>query len=135
MTPRVTAWQRQAHSDLEAAKLTAASGLHAQACYLAGQATEKALKALLLASGQPPPYSHSLPRLLEDLQQIGIDCAPLEALPLRQVSRMETESRYPQGEEAPSDRFDSHDSNIALSTAETTLWFVSVQLNPATPRD
>lgn len=134
MTPRILAWQRQALSDLEAARLTAAAGLHAQACYLAGQAAEKALKALLLASGEPPPYSHSLPRLLEELQQVGINCAPMEGLPLRQLSRMETESRYPQGDEAPSDRFDSRDSDMALLTAEAALRFVSDQLNPAASR-
>ncbi|MFM7085538.1 MAG: HEPN domain-containing protein [Cyanobium sp.] len=135
MTPRILAWQRQALSDLDAARLTAAAGLHAQACYLAGPAAEKALKALLLASGQPPHYSHSLPRLIDELQQVGIDTTPLEGLPLRQVSRMETESRYPQGDEAPSDRFDSRDSTTALSTAEATLRFVGDQLNPAASRD
>ena len=47
MTPRVEAWLRQAHSDLEVARLTAAQGYHPQAC---DQAAEKALKALLVAS-------------------------------------------------------------------------------------
>lgn len=60
MTPRVEAWIRQANNDLEAAGLTAGQGFHAQACYQAGQAAEKALKALLLAAGITPPYSHSL---------------------------------------------------------------------------
>lgn len=53
MTPRILAWQRQALSDLEAARLTAAAGLHAQACYLAGQAAEKALKAQRRIHGEP----------------------------------------------------------------------------------
>jgi hypothetical protein len=30
MTPRILAWQRQALSDLEADRLTAAAGVHAQ---------------------------------------------------------------------------------------------------------
>jgi HEPN domain-containing protein len=41
MTPRVEAWIRQAQNDLDAARLTASQGFHAQACDLAGQAAER----------------------------------------------------------------------------------------------
>lgn len=128
MTGRVGAWLRQATSDLEVARLTASQGYHAQACYHAGQAAEKALKALLLASGATPPYSHSLPRLLDALEQQGLETAPLEGLQLRQLSRMSSESRYPQAEEAPIDRFDANDSSPALAMAEAVLGHVTSQL-------
>lgn len=72
-----------------------AESYHAQACYHAGQAAEKALKALLVASGATPPYSHSLPKLVEMLEQIGLDLGPLQDLQLKQLSRMASESRYP----------------------------------------
>lgn len=61
MTPRVEAWLRQATSDLGVAELTASQGSHAQACYHAGQAAEKALNALLVASSATPPYSFPCP--------------------------------------------------------------------------
>jgi hypothetical protein len=46
---------RQANSDWAVAELTAEQGFHSQACYHYGQATEKALKALLISLGSPPP--------------------------------------------------------------------------------
>lgn len=128
MTPRAEAWIRQATSDLEVARLTAGQGFHPQACYHATQAAEKALKALLIAAGTTPPYSHSLPQLLQTLRSHGIDCAALDGLHLRQLSRMGTESRYPQDEEAPIDRFDANDSAPALAMAEVVVRFAADSL-------
>ena len=128
MTPRVEAWMRQAHSDLEVALLTAAQGYHPQACCHAAQAAEKALKALLIAAGITPPYSHSLPQLIAMLLSLGIDITTLDDLPLRQLSRMGTESRYPQDSEAPVDRFDANDSAPALATAEAVVQFAAARL-------
>ena len=128
MTPRVEAWLRQAHSDLEVARLTAAQGYHPQACYHAAQAAEKALKALLVAADTKPPYSHSLPQLFEALRGLGVDLTPLDGLLLRQLSRMGAESRYPQEEEAPIDRFDANDSAPALATAEAVVQFAAARL-------
>ena len=68
MTPRVDAWMRQANSDWAVAELTAEQGFHSQACYHYGQATEKALKALLISLGSLPPYSHVLERLVDSLE-------------------------------------------------------------------
>ena len=123
MTPRVAAWVRQAHSDLAVARLTATAGFHAQACYHAGQAAEKALKGLLVACGVAPPYSHSLDRLLEAITAQGLDTTALKGLPLRALTRMNSETRYPQDAEAPVDRFDAHDSDQALSLAAGVLSF------------
>ena len=128
MTPRVDAWLRQASSDLAVARLTAGQGYHPQACYHAGQAAEKALKALLIAAGTKPPYSHSLPQLLEALRPLGVDTAPLDGLQLRQLSRMGSECRNPQAEEAPIDRFDANDSTPALAMAEVVVRFASETL-------
>ena len=128
MTPRVEAWIRQANNDLEAAGLTAGQGFHAQACYLAGQAAEKALKALVLAAGITPPYSHSLEKLVELLQQQGMDLPGLAELHLKALTRMNSASRYPQGDEAPADLFDAKDSTTALGTAEAVVRIAMTQL-------
>ena len=129
MTPRVHAWLRQAASDLAVARLTAEQGFHAQACYHAGQAAEKALKALLVAAGTIPPYSHSLDRLAETIGELGIDTTALRSLHLRALTRMNSESRYPQDDEAPIDRFDSNDSSKALQTAAAVLAFSEDELS------
>ena len=68
MTPRVDAWMRQSNSDWAVAELTAQQGFHSQACYHYGQAAEKALKALLISLDALPPYSHSLERLVDNLE-------------------------------------------------------------------
>jgi HEPN domain-containing protein len=128
MTGRTQAWLRQANSDLQAARCTAEQGFHAQACYLAGQAAEKALKALLIAAGVTPPHSHSLERLVEVLQSEGLKLDGLRDLHLKPLTRMNSETRYPQGDEAPADLFDNHDSELALATAETVVRVTAAEL-------
>jgi len=128
MTPRAQAWLRQADNDLEAARLTAGQGFHAQACYLAGQADEKALKAVLVAAGLTPPYSHSLERLAQLLRDQGVDTQTLEGLQLKALTRMNSESRYPQDDEAPADLFDARDSELALTTAAAVVLNAAVHL-------
>jgi HEPN domain-containing protein len=130
MTPRTDAWIRQAQNDLEAARCMAEQGFHAQACYLAGQAAEKALKALLVAAGMTPPYSHSLERLVEMLHQQGLETQPLGQLRLKPLTRMNSESRYPQGDAAPADLFDATDSQVALDTAEAVVTIAASELAP-----
>jgi HEPN domain-containing protein len=125
MTPRVEAWMRQAGSDLAVARLTAKEGFHAQSCYHAGQAAEKALKGLLVACGVAPPYSHSLDRLLEAIAAQGLDTTTLQALPLKALTRMNSASRYPQDGEAPVDCFDRHDREQALSLATCVVSFAT----------
>ena len=54
---RTGAWWRQAHNDLELAELARSNGFHAQACFFATQAAEKALKGAILELGCQPPHS------------------------------------------------------------------------------
>ena len=112
---------RQAENDLEAARVTAGQGFHAQACYLAGQAAEKALKAVLVAAGLTPPDSHSLERLAQLLRDQGINTQSLDGLQLKALTRMSSESRSPQDDEAPADLFDGRDSDLALTTAAAVV--------------
>ena len=128
MTPRAEAWLRQARSDLDAARCMAAEAFHAQACYLAGQAAEKALKALLVAAGITPPYSHSLERFVEMLQTQGLNTQALTELRLKPLTRMNSDTRYPQGDEAPADLFDANDSQAALATAEDVVRIAASEL-------
>ncbi len=128
MTPHVEAWIRQAYSDLDAARVTASQGFHAQACYLAGQAAEKGLKALLVAAGITPPYSHSLQKLVEAIHHQGMTLPAMGELHLNALTRMNSSSRYPQGDEAPADLFDGNDSQLALTTATAVVGIAAAEL-------
>ena len=128
MTPRAEAWIRQADSDLNAARCMQEEGFHAQACYLAAQAAEKAMKALVVATGVTPPHSHSLERLLELLHNQGLDLEPLKELHLKALTRMSSQTRYPQGDEAPVDLFDAKDSEPALATATRVVGIATALL-------
>ena len=58
-------WLSQAHSDVEAAELSARGGSFEWSCFQAQQAAEKALKAYWLAGGHDP-WGHSLLRLIRE---------------------------------------------------------------------
>jgi HEPN domain-containing protein len=127
---RTDAWWRQAHNDLELAELARSNGYHAQACFFAAQAAEKALKGAILELGGEPPHTHVLGRLMEMLRAEGLDVTPLDALPLPALTRMTVTSRYPLDDTPPSELFDARDSEQALSTAKAVLAWVE-QLNQA----
>ena len=132
MSQRRDAWMRQAQSDFDVGALTQAKEFHSQACYHYSQAAEKALKGVLIFLGTLPPYSHSLDRLAEAIREQGVDTTALEALHLKALSRMNSETRYPRDDEAPMDRFDSNDSEMAQEAAKAVLRFVeSVLVDPS----
>ena len=93
----------------------------AQACYHASQAAEKALKGALLELGIEPPHTHVLNELVQRLGNTGLNVATLDALPLRGLSRMAIQSRYPVDATAPADLFDLADAEQAIKTAEAVL--------------
>ena len=124
MSARLAAWMRQAQSDFAVGELTKVQGFHSQACYHFGQAAEKALKGLLISLGTLPPYSHSLERLVDEIKEQGVDVSVLKDLHLKALSRMNTDTRYPREDEAPADRFDARDSDLAEETARGVLGYV-----------
>lgn len=130
MTTRVQAWLRQAESNLAVGKLTEAEEFHSQACYHYSQAAEKALKGILISLGVLPPHSHSLDRLVQEIERQGINTDSLGDVHLKAVSRMNSETHYPRDDEAPMDRFDARDSAQARTIAEHVLMFVKSILNP-----
>jgi HEPN domain-containing protein len=121
---RPQAWWRQARSDLDLAVLASGNGFHAQACFFAAQAAEKALKGAIVELGLEPPHSHVLDRLLALLIAQGLDGEPLATLPLRALTRMTVTSRYPLDDAPPVDLFDRADADQAITTAEAVLRWV-----------
>lgn len=60
-------WLRQAENDLEFGRLALREGFFHQACFIAQQAAEKALKSMLYALGERVVLGHSLVELLARL--------------------------------------------------------------------
>lgn len=61
-------WLRQAENDLEFGRLALREGYFAQACFIAQQSAEKALKSLAYGSGERLVIGHSLVELVERLR-------------------------------------------------------------------
>lgn len=121
MNSRPEAWLHQARNDLAMARLAREHGFLAQACDYASQTAEKALKGALLELGIEPPHTHVLNDLVRRLDDAGLDTGVLQTLPLRGLSRMAIQSRYPMDATPPSDLFDPVDADQALSTASQVL--------------
>ena len=121
MNARPEAWIRQANHELAFARLAKDYGFMAQACYHASQAAEKALKGALLELGIEPPHTPVLNDLVQLLENEGLKVATLNALPLRGLSRIAIQSRYPVDTTPPADLFDLADAEQAIKTAEAVL--------------
>jgi HEPN domain-containing protein len=109
MNARPQAWLRQASNDLDLARLARDNRFHAQACYFASQAAEKALKGALLEVGLEPPHTHVLNDLVEALAGQGLEVGLLTRLPLKALTRMTITSHYPIDATPPADLFDRAD--------------------------
>lgn len=131
MNARPQAWLQQATNDLAFAQLARDNNYLAQACYYASQAAEKALKGALLELGIEPPHTHVLNDLVQRLEAAGVNTEAFLGLPLRGLSRMAIQSRYPMDATPPSDLFDPGDADQALSTAGEVLNLVETLDQPA----
>jgi len=118
---RHRAWLLQAHNDLAFAQLAKDNGFLAQSCYVASQTAEKGLKGALVGLGVEPPHAQVLNDLVQRLGDNGLNTDQLKALPLRGLSRMAIQSRYPLDATPPSDLFDPADAEQALATAAEVL--------------
>lgn len=105
-----------------------ASGQWSHSCFLAQQAGEKALKALL-ADRDQDLRSHSLAALLRELGDEALQRWRLQA---RALDKLYAPTRYPDalGDAAPMDVFGPEDAAAAISAAKTLLHWASGELNP-----
>lgn len=123
---RARLWLQQAQDDLRAVRLLQAGGQPAQACFLAQQVGEKALKALLAAQDRDL-RSHSLTGLLREL---GEESAQLWQRQARLLDKLYAPTRYPDalGDELPADVFGPEDAVAAVQAASTLLDWAGEQL-------
>jgi HEPN domain-containing protein len=111
-------WLRYAYSDLELARVGRASNvLFEGLCFHAQQAAEKALKAVLIDQGVPPPKTHNIRTLLDLLPQELV--APQEIEDAASLTDYAVTSRYPGDFES----VDEEEYKEAVRLAETVvLW-------------
>lgn len=123
---RARLWLRQAEDDLRAARLLQEGGQAAQACFLAQQVGEKALKALLAADDRDL-RTHSLTALLRELDD---DHAQRWQRQARLLDKLYAPTRYPDalGDDLPADVFGPEDGAAALQAADQLLAWASDQL-------
>lgn len=118
-------WLRQAENDLQSAHHMRAGGFHAQACFTAQQAGEKALKALCFARGFDIVRTHSLFQLVSDLGENGAVERCAKELDLFYISGRYPDA-FPGG--APFELISESQSERALAAAQTVLEFVTERL-------
>lgn len=115
MNSRAQDWLDQARNDLEWGHASARLDFHSQACFIAQQVAEKALKALAYFRGAELVRSHSVAMVCQELQING----ELEAVALR-LDQYYIPTRYPDAQPAgaPFRYFSAAQSQEALSFAE-----------------
>lgn len=124
-------WLEQARNDLEAARALTASGFHAQACFMAQQAAEKAAKALHFAGGARLVIGHSVAQILAGLPPAeGVSPDLVKAGHL--LDQYYIPTRYPNGLPGgtPADAYGPDQSKAALAAAQSVLDFVARHPTP-----
>lgn len=118
-------WLRQALQDLDDVKFTLNGDRYHLACYLAQQAAEKALKAILYAKGAEIVFGHSVAELAI---KAGKYCKGLETARKRLalLDKYYIPTRYPNGLPGgiPAEAFDKDDGKKALMIATEALQLV-----------
>lgn len=124
---RYVAWFAQARKDLLWGESSLESGHFAQACFVAQQVAEKALKSLAFFRGHDLVKSHSLVQILKDMKING----ELESYG-RQLDLYYLSTRYPDAlpdHSIPSESFDMNQARSALDMAKVFLDKVSEEMD------
>ncbi|ODS35522.1 MAG: hypothetical protein A7315_14695 [Candidatus Altiarchaeales archaeon WOR_SM1_79] len=115
-------WFRQAVYDLEAAKWNMEGEYHENACFLAQQAVEKALKAVLYSTGKRKILTHSTFSLArecaehyDEFKDVLNLCADLD--------KHYIPARYPNGlpDNIPHDIYTKNDADESISHADKII--------------
>lgn len=115
---RAEDWMAQADNDLAFARHALSAGFYAQCCFICQQASEKALKSVLLRRGAKAVFTHSLYALS---QLLGVDGGVASAA--KKLDRYYVSARYPDALPggAPFQLFERDEAEDAVRMAETIL--------------
>lgn len=118
-------WLRQAENDIEWAEHSLAGGFFAQVCFISQQAAEKALKAYCFFKGFDSVRTHSLFRIIRDLNENG----KLEQW-ARELDLYYQASRYPDAlpAGAPFEVISREQADRALAAARGTVETIAARL-------
>ena len=118
-------WREESGRALGSARAQVAVGLHNWACFLAEQAAQLAMKALLHGLGRGP-WGHDLVRLGDLAEAAGIAVPDELADRLRRLGRHYIASRYPDAHAAgaPGGHYGETDAREAMADAEAVIEFV-----------
>ncbi len=121
-------WMRLAEADLEMAGILAdGSAVPWGVCYHVQQAVEKAMKALTLARGDDPPFTHNLVRLNRGLTPAPFGSGDEERL--ADLSVWSIKQRYP----ADQPELTTDDAGVALQFGRLALERIKALLGTAEP--
>lgn len=125
--PEFSRWIESAKRTLDSARRDLAHGDYNWACFKAHQAAWKALKALLWGIGRPR-VGHSLPRLLQHLEESGI-VAPRDIREAcMRLNKLYTPTRYPDvwSEGIPEEYYSEGEARDAIEWALMVIEWVEM---------
>ena len=122
-------WLRQAADDYRFGRLALRNQFHAQACFIAQQTAEKAVKAVAYHLGMRPVVGHSIHALLKRLNARGRVTEKLLVLG-GELDQYYIATRYPDALPGitPSDAFSEAQARIALQAARRILSWAQAHL-------
>lgn len=122
-------WLRQAADDHRFGRLALANEFNAQACFIAQQSAEKAVKAVAYHLGMRPVVGHSIHALLKRLNARGGVTEKLLVLG-GELDQYYIATRYPDALPGvtPSDAFSGAQARAALRAARRILSWAQVHL-------
>jgi HEPN domain-containing protein len=118
-------WLSTARDDLDAARILLDGRKFAHVCFLAQQAADKAMKAVLYGHGVEP-WGHSVRKLIEALVEAGVEgsaCLRAQADDAVVLDRFYIPARYPNGlpDLTPAEAHTEADARLALSLASALV--------------
>jgi HEPN domain-containing protein len=111
-------WLRQAEHDLTIARGHRERGDYSDACFMAEQAAQKALKAFLIARGQRAVPLHSVAQLAERCAQLD-PAFSVHITPGRILDQYYIPTRYPDALAPPAVPFESYTEDQAQRAVTT----------------
>ncbi|MBI2998485.1 MAG: HEPN domain-containing protein [Deltaproteobacteria bacterium] len=126
-------WLRQAEHDLSVARRHNGQADYSDACFMAEQASQKALKAFLITRGQRSVPIHSVAQLAERCSQIDPDFISYIASG-RILDQYYIPTRYPDALAPPAVPFESYtqeQGEKAVASAQAILSLVVQKLTPS----
>jgi HEPN domain-containing protein len=127
-------WLRQAEHDLAIARGHQERGDYSDACFMAEQATQKALKAFLIGHGHRSVPIHSVAQLAERCAQID-PAFTVHITAGRVLDQYYIPTRYPDALAPPALPFESYtqeQGSTAVAAAQAIVALVAENLRPTT---